>query len=634
MSSAYTTSGDCSTAVSEITQAPELCATETCSIDAHFLQEIENRISSGFTIIPGDNVVCSAGVANPEEHHCSGFAPNNLKFSAASEATSNCEEYAGCYIDTLNNVMQTTEVTYSSSMLIENAYEDCRTRCLNKGFDQYGLKQTSSNENKCFCGLVDTAEGEASYLECANRCSDNSGWTTCGGEDRMLVYRILQNPGESCIRQTNAKEITSKKILEGLFSYYQDIRDQSSGQTRGLYCAAISLSGQSICGENADFYGLSGSGYGLISLATFTEMGYYEKQTAANMAVETIQAVLDFWPTETFHGYRKIFTNSNNNLGWGQYSTVETAMFGLAAQMVGKYFGGQVQALADEYLHSVDWSASIIGLPSSGLYMVVNGNTGALTHISHPTSHFYSLAYMAKRYEEENLPGQTKCRDYFEQGYGTTGKPVGINGYPQYPNYWGYVTIAQTTAHAQANTLLWPYYLSKAMPNNPYMSNYILKNAILQDRLFADKSYTYNGYIKNFWDDFVEEWNVPDQTPVVNLYQRLYGLGSGSSPTGYGSQSVGVFGDIVMSTPVMAGYMFDKDFRTEINYNLEFLYENDVCTYEKTDRDGKQNKLLWRCSIMKPAWRSTSVETTDYAPFLLGFSQNWLPDGFYQNFGY
>merc|ERR1712004_184228 len=145
------------------------------------------------------------------------------------------------------------------------------------------------------------------------------------------------------------------------------------------------------------------------------------------------------------------------------------------------------------------------------------------TNESHPFSHFYSLAYMAARYEQLNKPEETKCQDYLETAYGVTAQPVGTNGWPKYKNYWGYVTIASgANQFAQANIFLWPYYIAKGLNQNPYYQNTMLKNVIKQDRLFADKSYTYNGYIKTFWEKFITSWNVPGQEIKVDIYQTVF----------------------------------------------------------------------------------------------------------------
>ena len=57
------------------------------------------------------------------------------------------------------------------------------------------------------------------------------------------------------------------------------------------------------------------------------------------------------------------------------------------------------------------------------------------------------------------------------------------------------------------------------------------------------------------------------------------------------------------------------DLNREVKYNLDWLYENDVCSYTKNYVDGTAANVLWRCSVSDSEWtadRPTSVDFTFY----------------------
>ena len=39
--------------------------------------------------------------------------------------------------------------------------------------------------------------------------------------------------------------------------------------------------------------------------------------------------------------------------------------------------------------------------------------------------------------------------------------------------------------------------------------------------------------------------------------------------------------------------------------------------------------VLWRCSVNTPAWKAAAVDSIDFATYVLGYSTNFLPQGFF-----
>merc|ERR1712107_814433 len=47
---------------------------------------------------------------------------------------------------------------------------------------------------------------------------------------------------------------------------------------------------------------------------------------------------------------------------------------------------------------------------------------------------------------------------------------------------------------------------------------------------------------------------------------------------------------------------------------------------------GVTAKILWRCSVRLPDWRSPNVDSIDFSTFVHGYSTNFLPADFYKTY--
>ena len=92
--------------------------------------------------------------------------------------------------------------------------------------------------------------------------------------------------------------------------------------------------------------------------------------------------------------------------------------------------------------------------------------------------------------------------------------------------------------------------------------------------------------------------------------------------------------DLVISAAIMAGFLpaAEASLRTQINEQLAWLYENDVCAYEVALPGGARPKILWRCSVRLSDWRAPSVDSIDFSTMILGLATNFLPPDFYLSF--
>ena len=68
-----------------------------------------------------------------------------------------------------------------------------------------------------------------------------------------------------------------------------------------------------------------------------------------------------------------------------------------------------------------------------------------------------------------------------------------------------------------------------------------------------------------------------------NLSGNLFGLGRGQAPSGnfVTSYVTGLWPDIMMSVPIMAGFMGLSNERTAINQKIAAIYDTGACVYSK-----------------------------------------------------
>ena len=120
---------------------------------------------------------------------------------------------------------------------------------------------------------------------------------------------------------------------------------------------------------------------------------------------------------------------------------------------------------------------------------------------------------------------------------------------------------------------------------------------------------------------------------------RVFGSAAGDCPqNGYCVLAVGNTqgGDDTFSTAIMGGFLATADgaVRQKINDDLQWMYDNDVCAYDKPFSDGSTAKVLWRCSVSPgySDWKANRPTGVDYATMLFGYATNFLPEGFYEQY--
>ena len=221
------------------------------------------------------------------------------------------------------------------------------------------------------------------------------------------------------------------------------------------------------------------------------------------------------------------------------------------------------------------------------------------------------MAYLANM----TSPVGSKANKYFETFMSSSGQPAGDGAFPVLKTYKGFDLLTDHVDFFMSSFIpQFNYYLAKGYQNNQY---------------YTDMNTRWLKADKLFWSLKLKESSTIWGTPVLN---RTWGAGAGPCPppNWYCVDRIAKSDDLVVSAAIMAGFLPNADtpeLKQEINSQLEWMYENDVCAYPVSPY-----KILWRCSVKKSDWRSPSVDSIDFSTMILGYATNFLPDNFYNDY--
>merc|ERR1711948_39533 len=126
----------------------------------------------------------------------------------------------------------------------------------------------------------------------------------------------------------------------------------------------------------------------------------------------------------------------------------------------------------------------------------------------------------------------------------------------------------------------------------------------------------------------------------VDVTNRVFGAGSGDCPeTEYCVLQIRntAKGKHTWSAPIMAGFLsanLPKAEYDKLLNDIDWLYNNDICTYEKTFDDGSVSKVLWRCSVHPDHsdWKADIVRSIDFGPMVFGYYSTGLSEDFWNKY--
>jgi len=183
-----------------------------------------------------------------------------------------------------------------------------------------------------------------------------------------------------------------QNILDDLYKVWRAFRDPLNGAwCDNLYFPDVEeFEELTPCGEDNNFYSSAGMGMGLVSEAAAVELGIQTREDGEARVRQSLETVLSSWPRETTHGFLQHFTTRQMNV-ISEYSTIDSTILTLGALFAGNYFGGEVAALAEDLLGSVQWSDAIEAADSPRIFPVVNKDSGAMEGYIAPYNEYYMV---------------------------------------------------------------------------------------------------------------------------------------------------------------------------------------------------------------------------------------------------
>lgn len=402
-------------------------------------------------------------------------------------------------------------------------------------------------------------------------------------------------------------------LMTDLFQFWESFREPESG----FYCDHVFFEGNRTCGPS-DVYSSAGTGMGLIAECVFAEVGLLTREDAEGRVKKTM-ANLARWPGESFHGFLAHFVKASGGgyVGVSEYSTIDTAELVMGAFFAGNYFGGEVLAQARALAQNVTWSDAILDAEQPTIFPMVDPGTGAMSGNIRPFNEYYIVAYAAQLMDPNP---DSKASRYFETYMGTSGAPVGRDGFPFHLSYAGQETLTDN-------------------PGGHFMSSFIPQFCWFQTRGFHTNTYYSESLFPSWLRADMAYWEtLLDQDTVVwghKVQGRLFGSGAGPGcDNGYTVNRINGTEEPIFSAAIMAGFLgaADDKVKSHINEQLTWLYDNNVCTYEKPLPNGARPRVPWRCSVRNPEWRCPSADSIDFSAMVLGYALNFLPSKFYPTY--
>merc|ERR1712087_425964 len=141
---------------------------------------------------------------------------------------------------------------------------------------------------------------------------------------------------------------------------------------------------------------------------------------------------------------------------------------------------------------------------------------------------------------------------------------------------------------------------------------------------------------KAYWSDLDGRY-ASMFTWGVDVTGKVYGSAAGDCPqSAYCVSSVRntQSNDDTWSAAIMSGFLGPippGSLRDEIAQEVEWLYEQNVCAYEKSYQDGTTSKVLWRCSV-NPSysnWHANRPTGVDFSTMVFGYASLFLRPDFW-----
>ncbi|MGX7150827.1 InlB B-repeat-containing protein [Enterococcus ureasiticus] len=369
------------------------------------------------------------------------------------------------------------------------------------------------------------------------------------------------------------------RLFRNSYDVFKDLRNDL-----GVYRDSILLEP----GENYHPSSVAATGVGLMSLTIADKKNWEEN--AVEKARKTVATMTDqtagFHADRTSNGFYRHFINMETGVQeWNsEYSTIDTAIFLVGAMFAEKYFNDAAlsESVAKLY-HSIDFEAAIADIDTGGIYLTMNEDgTGGSNSITLPYNEYIIVAWLA--YNQNISNPESKAVKFWQNHYATPDKLLNKQ----------FADVSLLTDHPDhylsSFTLLFPYYMVNMFSeSNEY--NVYIENGYKADKLWSEGTKKTASY----------EW----------------GNGPGASPEGYGYHADAINNNelITISPHIIAGFLPVNPSGTQ---DLLDLYANKKGIYRLQSDSSKE--ILWRYSVVDPAWKANSIQGIDYSTFIFGLA--------------
>lgn len=445
---------------------------------------------------------------------------------------------------------------------------------------------------------------------------------------------------------TNHQQFARQQLIATIKLYDEHMRVAETGQ----YLDAVDTHARK---PKSTISSIASTGIGLVSLTIGDQLGVIEN--AAEKAHFTLANLLNKEPEATFNtprsrsGWYQHFINAHTGEVAKRskeiFSTIDTALLGVGASMVGRYFEQKAAydpeakaaaELAYELVDSIDWGQAVRFTPRPGVHQIFRGHEERIENRfwSIPFDEYVIIPCLGRSVEARQ--GRFGRASTFWQQHLSD-----IANLPQAQFDDLSVLAVNGKRFTSHFTHQFAFYFCGDLASDPAYQ------AELNELKQADRKW----FMQQGEDVFADHW---------------WGLGAGSEikfhkKTGkikysaYGVQRIGKNPNHTFSPAIMAGFLpveyvnldntkrasssssSEEDLSRKLNTghsdiisDLIMLYENDECRYHFAGLD-----FLWRCSARDTSLRVRHIEGVDLSTYMLGLA--WFDPAvgkkFFDNYG-
>lgn len=375
---------------------------------------------------------------------------------------------------------------------------------------------------------------------------------------------------------------------------------------------------------------IASTGVGLISLAIGDQLGVVDDAaekahfTLANLLNDDAEAM--FRTPRSKSGWYKHFINAytgeGKNASKDVFSTIDTAILGVGASMVARYFqsksafdpsAAKAAALANELVLSIDWGQSLRFAPKPGMHQIFRGPNEAIENRfwSLPFDEYVILPCLGRAVETAH--GRRGLSSIFWDDHFAN-----ISALPQ-AEFAGRSLLAVNGKNFTSHfTHQFGFYFCGDLANDPvYQAE--LNEIRLADQKWFEQAGN-GGFPKHWWGlGAGSEIKFDQETGEIRY-------------SGYGVARIGKNPNLTFSPAIMAGFIPVENVQypqfTAINLDgqsgkghskiiadLIKLHNRNECRYDFAGLD-----FLWRCTAKDTSLRVQHIEGVDLSTYMLGLA--------------